>query len=438
MQLTPDGGLIAFIVPTPGYRRYLVDETTERHLPVKTSITSLEESGSDSAELILRLAGNADTGVIALLVDKVRNGPALVSAIRNANKPVVVLRVGKRAVPAEDNQVFEAAMKQSGAIVAPTLDRFFDAATVLTTCLPGLVSAGNAAPGTNTSFEASEFLADACAEVGLEVPNIPLPAFPTPERTARAYRVLVDYTAAIQQKRASIYVSSQDSVTPMNIEGSGVMDEHETKRLLDRWEITVVPETLVTGPGRHEFTPLRKLAIHFGFPVVLKAVRKDIIDKVGMGAVASGLQDVDELELAWEKMHDKFPDAAWLVHPMLPGDIELVIGAHRDPAFGPVILLGGGGVMTELYNDIAVRVAPYSMDDAMAMIEETRSAALMRGFHGLPVHDPVEVAAVLVKVGNLMLGQPTVQELAINPLLLTEKGPIVMDAMAVIGTGEPG
>ena len=85
--------------------------------------------------------------------------------------------------------------------------------------------------------------------------------------------------------------------------------------------------------------------------------------------------------------------------------------------------------MTELYHDVAVRVAPFSIADALAMIEETKAATLMRGFDGLPFHDPVEVAEILVKLGNLMVRQPTVTEVAVNPLLLTEKGPVVMDAM---------
>ena len=218
----------------------------------------------------------------------------------------------------------------------------------------------------------------------------------------------------------------------MTIEGSGVMDEHEAKRLLDRWGVPVVPETLITGPGRHEFTPIRKLAIHFGFPVVLKAIHRDIIHKTELGAVAVGIPDVDRLKLAWEDMHARFPDAAWLIQPFLPGDVEVIVGARRDPVFGPVVVFGTGGVMTELYHDVALRIAPLSEQDALDMIQETKAAELMRGFRGLPVHDPREVAEIIVNIGQLMLGQPSVLELDVNPLLLTEKGPIAVDAMAVI------
>jgi acyl-CoA synthetase (NDP forming) len=222
------------------------------------------------------------------------------------------------------------------------------------------------------------------------------------------------------------------NVQPMTIEGTGTMDEYEAKRLLDRWGVPVVPETLITGPGRGDFTAVRKLATHFGFPVVLKAIRKDIVHKTEMGAVAIGLQNLQDLQAAWTKMLERFPDAAWLVQPMIPGDIEVIIGAKRDPVFGPVVLFGTGGVITELYKDVSMRVAPLTTDDALEMIAETRASILMKGFRGLPEHDPGEVAELIVKIGYLMLGQPSVQELDVNPLLLTEKGPIAVDAMAVI------
>ncbi len=79
-----------------------------------------------------------------------------------------------------------------------------------------------------------------------------------------------------------------------------------------------------------------------------------------------------------------------------------------------------------------MRMAPLTRADALEMIEETKAAELMRGFRGLPEHDPREVAEIIVKAGELMLGQPSVLELDVNPLLLTEKGPIAVDAMAVI------
>ena len=218
----------------------------------------------------------------------------------------------------------------------------------------------------------------------------------------------------------------------MNIEGSGAMDEYEAKRLLDRWGIPVVPETLVTGPGRHEFTPIRKLATHLGFPVALTAIQRDIVHNAEMGAVVVGIPTIDHLKDAWEDMHARFPDAAWLIQPFLPGDVELTVRAERHAAFGPVLTFGPGGIMTELYQDVSMRVAPLTHAQAVRMIEETKAAALLRGFRGLPAHDLEPIANVLVQLGALMLGQPSVRELQLDPLLVTEKGPVVVDAKASI------
>jgi acetate---CoA ligase (ADP-forming) len=257
-------------------------------------------------------------------------------------------------------------------------------------------------------------------------------SYPTPERTVRAYKAMVDYAATRQRQGRDLQPTRHELPTPMNIEGAGIMDEHEAERLLDRWGIPVVPGTLVTGPGRHELTPIRKLATHFGYPVVLKAIQRDLTHKSEQGAIALGLASNEQLRDAWEAMHTRFPDAAWLIQPFLPGDVEVVIRGWRNPTCGPVVSFASGGVLTELYHDIAHRVAPLTEDDALEMIQETKAQALLGGFHGLPVHDPRELAEVIVRIGDLMVGQPSVQEIKAEPLLVTEKGPFVVGASAVI------
>jgi hypothetical protein len=389
--------------------------------------------------------GQAGGGAIALFLDHVAQdqGRQLMQDIRAAAGPLAVLLAGEAA-----SDVCRAALGQAGAIVAPDTDAFLDALTAM--------AAGASPAGRRVrvaGIGAAAALAEsACRQAGLEVvetgedgviatgaelaetdvPAIvcgPGAAIPTPERAARAYAALARW--AERTARQDTAPNSPD-VTPMKFEGTGVMDEYETKRLLDRWNVPVVPETLITGPGRHEFTPIRKLATHFGFPVVLKAIREDIVHKAELGAVAAGIATVDQLKAAWEDMHGRFPDAAWLIQPFLPGDVEVLIAARRDPVFGPVVMFGPGGIMSELYHDVALRAAPLTQADALEMIEETKAAELLSGFHGLPVHDLGEVAEVIVKVGDLMAGQPTVDQIDLNPLLVTEMGSFVVDAKALI------
>lgn len=361
---------IALVAAEDAYGRLFAGELERRGLAI-----------SRAADL-----GQADAkaSVVGLVVETVVDGAGLMREVGEANKPVVALKVG-----AESRQVFEAAFRQAGAVVARDTGEFV-------AMLAGFGQYGRFGP---TPPEGSS----------LDAQN---------DKPRGAQRQGVGLTAAVE---------------PMNIEGSGAMDEYEAKRLLDRWGVPVVPETLVTGPGRHEFTPIRKLATHLGFPVALKAIRRDIVRKSDMGAVVVGIPTIDDLKSAWDDMHARFPDAAWLIQPFLPGDVELIVRATRDTAFGPVVTVGPGGIMTELYGDVALRIAPFVAVEALQMIEETKASALLRGFRGLPVHELEPIADVLVRVGDLMLGQPTVLELSLDPLLITEKGPVVVDAKAVIG-----
>ena len=523
-------GRISFASQSGAYGGIFFEEIKRRGIGVSKFVSIGNQLDVSHADMIAWLAADPQTAVIALFVEGVTDGPAFMEAACNAGKPLVILKAGRthagsRASAshtgslAGEREVYEAAFRQAGAILARDTEEFFDAAVTLAAYEGRPLPASGRVGIMTISGGPCVIASDACEEVGLEVPvlapetqgrirqlipafgasgnpvdmtpqvapeaiagcveavaadpsvdgmifinvgrdfpefgtafaaaaeKLPVTAFvtsapavlaglegkvpnlPTPERAVRAYKALVDYG----RRRASAPTVANRGVTPMRFEGgSGLMDEYEAKRLLDRWGVPVVPETLVTGPGRHEFTPIRKLATHFGFPVVLKAIRRDLVHKSEMGAVMVGIPDIDQLKVAWEAMHVRFPDAAWLVQPYLPGDVEVIVGAKRDPVFGPVVIFATGGVLTELYHDVAMRVAPINEAGALEMIEATKAAELMRGFRGLPVHDPREVAEVLVRVGELMLGQPSVLELDVNPLLLTEKGPIAVDAMALI------
>ncbi|MBV9120028.1 MAG: acetate--CoA ligase family protein [Chloroflexi bacterium] len=530
-QLPRVRGRISFVSQSGAYGGIFFEEIKRRGIGVSKFVSIGNQLDVSHGDVIAWLAQDPETAVIAMFIEAIKDGPAFIDAVRAAGKPVVVLKAGRTSAGsrasashtgslAGQREVYEAAFRQSGALLTATSEEFFDAAVTLAAYEGRSLPASNRVAIMTISGGPCVIASDTCEEAGLEVPvlasqtqarlrelipdfgasgnpvdmtpqvdpeniagcvdavaadpnvdglifinvgrdfpefgssfksaarRLPVTAFvlsaprvleelgsgvpnlPTPERAVHAYAALVAQAKALKYRAAP---PSAPDISPMSIDGTGVMDEHEAKRLLDRWGVPVVPETLVTGPGRHEFTPIRKLAQHFGFPVVLKAIRADIIHKTEMGAVAVGLQNAQQLEQAWQDMHERFPDAAWLVQPFLPGDVEVIVGAHRDPVFGPVVVFGTGGVMTELYHDVSLRIAPVSTEDALEMIAETHAAELLKGFRGLPVHDPREIAEIIVAVGHLMLSQPQVQELDINPLLLTEKGPIAVDAMAVIG-----
>jgi acyl-CoA synthetase (NDP forming) len=116
-----------------------------------------------------------------------------------------------------------------------------------------------------------------------------------------------------------------------------------------------------------------------------------------------------------------------LVQRMVPGGMEMLVGALHDPTFGPIVLVGSGGVLVDLLADSAVRLQPLTADDAAEMIEELRGARLLRGYRGAPPADEAALKDVMLRVSTLLDICPEIQELDINPLKVLEHGACAVD-----------
>ncbi|WP_421851350.1 acetate--CoA ligase family protein [Oricola sp.] len=164
------------------------------------------------------------------------------------------------------------------------------------------------------------------------------------------------------------------------------------------------------------------------FPLVAKLVSGDLPHKTEAGAIRIGIKDAAELANAIADMRNTVselkPDArieGVLVQEMCSGLGEALIGLTRDPLVGPVVTVAAGGVMTEIYKDIAVRPAPVSLETAREMISEVKGFALLRGYRGKPKGDTGALAAAIAAVSSLA-GLDTVAEAEINPLLVRREG----------------
>ncbi len=124
-----------------------------------------------------------------------------------------------------------------------------------------------------------------------------------------------------------------------------------------------------------------------------------------------------------------------MVQRMLVGGRELIVGGRRDPSFGPLVLLGLGGVAVELLDDVSLRLAPLTQAEALAMIEELRGARLLHGARGGPALDVQAVAKTLVALGRLLGECPEVKEIELNPLLVFEQGALAVDGRAMVEVG---
>ncbi len=163
-------------------------------------------------------------------------------------------------------------------------------------------------------------------------------------------------------------------------------------------------------------------------PVVLKALGS--IHKTEKNLIHLGITSIVELEVAYKKLKANAGKSldCFLLQEQKKG-VELIVGGHRDPVFGPVILFGTGGVLTELYGDVSMRIAPLTKKDARELIRETRAAAFFKagGFREKKANEAV-VVDLLVKSSRFLVEENGVQEFDFNPVMVTGKQAFIVDA----------
>ena len=206
----------------------------------------------------------------------------------------------------------------------------------------------------------------------------------------------------------------------------------EVTQLLSAYRIPCVATALAENA---EAT--RELVEKMGKACVIKIMSRDITHKSDVGGVKLNIVDGESAYIAAQDMlaqiHKQFPTAhidGVIVQEMInrPQAYELVTGSHRDPAFGPVLLFGQGGVGVEIINDRALELPPLSPMLARRMIDRTRIGALLKGFRNEPAVDMDGIVDVLMKVAELMMDHSRIVEMDINPLLADPRGVLALDA----------
>ena len=211
------------------------------------------------------------------------------------------------------------------------------------------------------------------------------------------------------------------------------LDEVQSKDVLRAYGIVTPAEALVTSPAEAV-----EAAKRIGFPVVLKAVSDTLTHKSDVGAVALNLATPGELTAAYQVMAQKLRDhvlAGMLVCKQVRGGFELVLGLHRDPEMGLVVMAGAGGVLLELTKDVAFAAPPVSREKALDMLARTRAGKLLQGYRGGPPLDRDAVADALVALGRLADDlKDVIESVDINPFVALPQGQggIALDALIVL------
>ena len=167
-----------------------------------------------------------------------------------------------------------------------------------------------------------------------------------------------------------------------------------------------------------------------GYPVVLKALGKDILHKSDVGGVVLDLASEAAVAAAWRGLGQRLGGrmSGGLVQEMVAGGVEMLIGATEDRTFGPVIACATGGTLTELIRDAAFRLHPLTVDDAAEMIDGLKGARLLRGYRGAPPLDEGALRDCLLRLSALLEICPEIRELDVNPVRVLPRGARALDA----------
>ncbi|MGB6192443.1 MAG: acetate--CoA ligase family protein, partial [Terracidiphilus sp.] len=259
--------------------------------------------------------------------------------------------------------------------------------------------------------------------------------FPSAERALRALALVT---------RRAMHADNGDCEHGARLDIStlhpGLLSEAESKKILTKIGIRI-PEGSVAACAEEAV----RIAGQIGYPVVLKAQSANLPHKSDVGGVILGVRSEAELLEGWATLHRNVQKAraelvldGVLVERMAQKGIELIVGARRDPQWGPVVMAGFGGVLAEAIGDVRLMPPDLSREEITQELSKLRCSVLLRGFRGTPEADVAAVAMVVEKIGRVMRTCPEIAEIDVNPLVVYEKGDGVLALDALISVKEMG
>ena len=214
-----------------------------------------------------------------------------------------------------------------------------------------------------------------------------------------------------------------------------VITEELSKSILKTYDVKVPPYALVTSAE-----DAIKQAKKIGFPLVMKVVSPQILHKTDVGGVKVGLDNVDDVKKTFNDMYGRLSKKKGvdvkgiLLEKMVPkGGVELIVGIQNDPQFGPMLMAGLGGIMTEVFKDVAFRMLPITTSDAKSMLNELKGSKLLKGFRGSTPIDINMVAKALVQIGKMGIDNADyINSIDFNPVIVYPKSYFVVDAKIIL------
>ncbi len=269
-----------------------------------------------------------------------------------------------------------------------------------------------------------------------------IPDYSSPERAVAALKAMVDYQAWLSRPprvvaRFPVNRHRVERVLARQARAKrAAVGEVEAKEILRAYDFNVPPGQLARN-GEDAIA----VAERIGYPVAMKVVSPDILHKSDYGGVKLNLakaSDVlDAYDLMMLRIKRKMPEVKMrgvLIEKMGAPGREVILGMHRDPQFGPMLMFGLGGIFVEVMKDVSFYLAPLTHEEALQMLENTRSYALLQGARGEAGVDLNVIAAALQRISQLVTDFPQIEEMDINPFIVGEVGrpPVVADARMIL------
>lgn len=231
--------------------------------------------------------------------------------------------------------------------------------------------------------------------------------------------------------------TTENPVVAARRAGRNALDESAGKQLLAMHGIRVPQSRVVQGAAEVDAAMSALQA-----PVVVKVMSPDILHKSDAGGVQVNLRTAADVKAVIEGMLDapKIKGAridGFLIEEMAPAGHELVIGGLRDPQFGPLVMVGLGGIFVEILKDVSFRLCPITRIDAAEMLAELKGAAILKGARGTRPASLDAIIDVLLKMGGdnglLMQHAADISEADINPLIVSDTAAVAVDARFILG-----
>jgi len=536
LETRPPTGGVSLIAQSGAVGGVFLAWAKEFGLGVSKFVSYGNAADLNELNLLRYLAQDPDTTVVALYIETVAGGREFMQAVAECarRKPVVVIKAGRTASGqratlshtgslAGADAVYDAALRQCGAIRVHTVEEAFDVCKAFST-VP--TPAGRRVIIVTNSGGPGVMAADRAEEVGVDVVE-PSPALKeklaeflpphcafqnpidlTVEGTEDGYRktllaALEEYDAALALNIATPYMDSlplargvcnaaQQSGKPVlaaflpgpivagsipHLEAHGVPNFATGERAATALAKMVESANQRSGESARPQSPIHQYPIpntqspppptlepdamawlhqngipvpkfrfattkaetvascrEIGYPVVIKIVSPDILHKSDVGGVVVGVHDDDAARDAFARLQQAAAGAdlrGVVIYPLVRDAVEVLLGLSRDPQFGPVVAFGLGGIYTEVWRDVTLRIAPVDHTQAQAMIREIKSFPLLAGVRGQPPRDLDALADVLVKFSELPFRHPDIGEVDLNPVFLLEKGLVVGDVRVI-------